>query len=120
MRQLFRRQAHGDGGWNEAMRLDTLSTAAADPLAKQLDHFCDVIEGRSPSKVTVDDAARSLSVTLAAVKAVQTGGTVRPLDVRDNKVEAKSQTRLGATKRTLKAVQIDGSDMDALEAPERP
>ena len=114
---LRRWQAHGDGGWNEAMHLDTLSTAAADPLATQLDHFCDVVEGRSPPKVTVDDAARSLSVTLAAVKAVQTGGTVRPLDVRDNKVEAKTQTRLGATKRTLQQVRIGSGDITEPEGP---
>ena len=117
---LRRWQVQGEGSWNEAMRLETLSADAVNPLAKQLDHFCDVIEGRSPPKVTVDDAARSLSVTLAVVKAAQSGATVRPLDVRDNKVEAKTQTRLGATKRSLKPVQIGSSDIAELEAPERP
>jgi hypothetical protein len=117
---LQRWQVQGEGSWNEAMRSDRLNTAAIDPLARQLDHFCDVIEGRVPPKVTVDDAARSLSVTLAIIKAVQTGGTVKPLDVRHNKVEAKTQTRLGATKRTLKQIQVDSSDVAELEAPEQP
>ncbi len=117
---LRRWQVRGESTYNEAMRLDTLSAAAIDPLAKQLDHFCDVIEGRSPPKITVDDAARSLSVTLAVVKAVRTGGTVKPLDVRDNTVETKTQTRLGATKRTLKHTRVDSSGLAALEAPERP
>jgi predicted dehydrogenase len=117
---LQRWQVQGEGSWNEAMRSDKLNTAAIDPLARQLDHFCDVIEGRVPPKVTVDDAARSLSVTLAIIKAVQTGGTVKPLDVRQNKVEAKTQTRLGATKRTLKQIQFDALDVAELEAPEQP
>ena len=116
---LRRWQVQGEGSWNEAMRLETLNADAVNPLARQLDHFCDVIEGRSPPKVTVDDAARSLSVTLAVVKAAQSGGTVRPLDVRDNKVEAKTQTRLGATQRRLKSVQIDESDVTAIDAPEQ-
>jgi predicted dehydrogenase len=117
---LQRWQVQGEGSWNETMRSDRLNAAAIDPLARQLDHFCDVIEGRIPPKVTVDDAARSLSVTLAIIKAVQTGGTVKPLDVRHNKVEAKTQTRLGATKRTLKQIQVDASDVAELEAPEQP
>ncbi|MBC7715595.1 MAG: Gfo/Idh/MocA family oxidoreductase [Pseudorhodobacter sp.] len=119
---LRRWQAKGEGSWNEAMRTDTLTPAKThdndDPSARQLEHFCDVIEGRCPPKVTVDDAARSLSVTLAIIKAVQTGGTVKPLDVRDNKVEAKSQTRLGATKRTLKPTQVDASTLAEIEGPE--
>jgi predicted dehydrogenase len=121
---LQRWQVKGEGSWNEAMRTDTLSAAttaaSVDPLARQLDHFCDVIEGRCPPKVTVDDAARSLSVTLAIIQAVQTGGTVKPLNVRDNKVEAKTQTRLGATKRTLKPLRDDADDIAALEAPDHP
>jgi predicted dehydrogenase len=117
---LQRWQVQGEGSWNEAMRTDKLSAAAVDPLARQLDHFCDVVEGRCPPKVTVDDAARSLSVTLAIIKAVQTGGTVKPLDVRQNKVEAKTQTRLGATKRTLTQVRGDALPMTELEAPDQP
>ena len=119
---LQRWQVKGEGSWNEAMRADTSSATstatAVDPLARQLDHFCDVIEGRCPPKVTVDDAARSLSVTLAVIKAAQTGGTVKPLDVRENKIEAKTQTRLGATKRTLKPLRDDPADITALEAPD--
>lgn len=120
---LQRWQVKGEGSWNEAMRADTSSATSTatgvDPLARQLDHFCDVIEGRCPPKVTVDDAARSLSVTLAVIKAAQTGGTVKPLDVRENKVEAKTQTRLGATKRTLKPLRDDSADITALEAPDQ-
>ena len=125
---LQRWQVRGEGGWNEAMRTDkpsagtrspTTTAASLDPLARQLDHFCDVVEGRTPPKVTVDDAARSLSVTLAIIKAVQTGGTVKPMDVRDNKVEAKTQTRLGATKRILKAIRTDSADVAELEAPDQ-
>jgi predicted dehydrogenase len=121
---LRRWQVQGEGSWNEAMRTETSRVDTVDPLARQLDHFCDVIEGRSPPKVTVDDAARSLSVTLAVVKAVQTGGTVQPKDVRGDKAnprgEAKAQTRLGAVKRQIKHVDADAFDTAELEAPEQP
>ena len=121
---LQRWQVQGERSWTQAMRTNkpTAVTASAslDPVARQLDHFCDVVEGRAPPKVTVDDAARSLSVTLAIIKAVQTGSTVKPLDVRHNKVEAKTQTRLGATKRTLEQIQVDASDLAELEAPAQP
>jgi predicted dehydrogenase len=117
---LRRWQAQGDGGWNQAMHSETLNAAMVDPLARQLDHFCDVVEGRCPPKVTVDDAARSLSVTLAIIKAVHSGGTVKPADVRQNKAQAKTQTRLGATKRSLKAPSVDTAELTELEAPEQP
>ena len=75
---LRRWRFEGLRSWHEAMAVDAVPFEAADPLARQLDHFCDVIDGRCAPWVSVDDAARSLSVTLAVVQAVQTGRTVAP------------------------------------------
>lgn len=75
---LRRWQVQGLRSWNGPMRCDTLTAAAADPLARQLDHFCDVIERRCAPLVSVDDAARSLSVTLAVMQAVRSACTVQP------------------------------------------
>lgn len=62
--------------WRRRMRLTVASVTAADPLDRQLEHFVDVIEGRTTPMVTARDAAETLAVTLAIAEAAQTGGTV--------------------------------------------
>lgn len=47
-----------------------------DPVARQLDHFCDVVQGSAAPLVTAASAMRSLAVTLAIREASATGGRV--------------------------------------------
>lgn len=48
----------------------------ADPLARQLEHFCSVIRGTSHPLVTGRDAVQTLRATLAIHEAAQTGRPV--------------------------------------------
>ncbi|WP_141014818.1 Gfo/Idh/MocA family protein [Nocardioides sambongensis] len=62
------RSYDGTPSWWEPMRVTRLALADVDPLAQQLDHFCDVLGG-APPLVTVADATRTLATTLAIVDA---------------------------------------------------
>ena len=58
--------------------LVALVDPAHDPLVTQLTHFCDVIRCRAAPRVSVRDATRTLSVTLAIGAAAASGKSVRP------------------------------------------
>lgn len=62
--------------WFDAMRVRTLECTLADPLVRQLEHFCVVIRRIAVPRVSVRDAAQSLRVTLAIVEAAESGGRV--------------------------------------------
>jgi len=47
-----------------------------DPIARQLDHFCAMIRGTEPVRVTVEDGLANLRVTDAVERATRTGETV--------------------------------------------
>lgn len=71
--RLWRHEAGAAPSWTQPLVTSRLPLDGIDPLARQLDHFCDVIERRSPPLVTAEDAARSLSAALAVRQAAQTG-----------------------------------------------
>ena len=58
--------------------LVALVDPAHDPLVTQFAHLCDVIRCRSAPRVSVRDAARTLSVALAIGAAAASGASVRP------------------------------------------
>jgi hypothetical protein len=49
--------------WWTLFAASGIATAKADPMARQLDHFCNVIRGKVPPLVSVRDAAQSLRDT---------------------------------------------------------
>jgi predicted dehydrogenase len=49
----------------------------ADPLCRQLDHFCAVIRKQASPLVTAASATRTLAVTLAVAQAAASGGVVQ-------------------------------------------
>jgi predicted dehydrogenase len=65
-----------DRSWHKALEKTRLSLDVADPLAQQIDHFCDVIEGKAEPLVTVRDGLQNLRVVDAILKAITTGGVV--------------------------------------------
>lgn len=67
----------GERSWFAPLTLNQVPTERSDPLAHQLDHFCEVIRGRATPLVSVRDATQSLRVTLAIVEAARSGATVR-------------------------------------------
>lgn len=68
--------ADGPPSWHRPLTTSTVAVEPADPLVRQLDHFCDVIAGESLPLVGGRDAAESLRVTLAVAEAAHTGRAV--------------------------------------------
>ena len=63
-------------GWWTPFALNTLATEAVDPLAAQLDHFCDVIAGQAAPIITVADALQSLRTVEAVRRSIASGQTI--------------------------------------------
>lgn len=72
------RDYRGEASWTEPLATERLLRPQADPLQRQLDHFCAMIRGECAPLVGVDDAARTLAATLAIAEAARSGRTVRP------------------------------------------
>ncbi len=62
----------GDASWTLPFITERLTIKTTDPLARQLDHFCDIIEHGVTPLVGVVDALRTLAVTLAVRESAQT------------------------------------------------
>lgn len=62
--------------WHEPMQTRRLVASDADPLARQLEHFCEVIRGCAQPLVPALDAVQTLRVTQAVAEAAESGETV--------------------------------------------
>ena len=67
----------GRRGWAEPLSRSHLQVEASDPLARQLDHYCDVIVGKAQPVSCAGDATRTLAATLAIHTAASTGRSVQ-------------------------------------------
>ena len=63
-------------GWFTPFQEQTLALDAVDPLAAQLDHFCNLILGNTEPLVSVVDALQSLRSVEAVRQSIATGKTV--------------------------------------------
>lgn len=68
--------ATGTPSWRRRLRSTSVPVARGDPLARQLDHFVDVIRGDADPLVTARDAVETLRVTLAIAEATRAGHVV--------------------------------------------
>jgi predicted dehydrogenase len=66
----------GERSWWEPMDEDVVDVDRADPLARQLEHFCAVIRGEARPLVSGRDGLQTLRVTLAIHEAARTGRPV--------------------------------------------
>ena len=66
-----------DRSWWKPFNESTLDLRRDDPLALQLVHFCDVIQGRAQPLVTVHDGLQNLRITEAIAQAAESGEIVR-------------------------------------------
>jgi predicted dehydrogenase len=71
------RTYEGEASWFEPLATTQLARPDADPIRRQLAHFCAVLRGEATPRVSVEDATRTLAVTLAIAEAVRTGRPVR-------------------------------------------
>jgi predicted dehydrogenase len=67
---------HGPGSWTERFETTRLPLQPVDPLLRQLDHFCDVVERRAAPLVNAADALNTLAATLAVHEAASCGARV--------------------------------------------
>lgn len=65
--------AGAEPSWTEPFETEIIAVERADPLVRQLDHFCAVIRGGAEPLVTVEDGVRNLAVIEAIVEAIRTG-----------------------------------------------
>jgi predicted dehydrogenase len=63
-------------GWLTPFVEEKLAPPALDPLAAQLDHFCDLMEGKAEPIITVADALQTLLAVEAVRRSIATGKTV--------------------------------------------
>ncbi len=69
-------QGGQEPGWATPFVEKTMALEAVDPLAAQLDHFCDVIAGNAAPLITVADALQSLRAVEAVRQSIASGKTV--------------------------------------------
>ena len=77
-------ESRGEPGWMTPFTEHTLALEAVDPLQAQLDHFCDLIDGRAEPIITVADALQSLLAVEAVRRSIATGETVALRDLAAN------------------------------------
>lgn len=66
-----------DRSWWKPFAIDTAALVEADPLERQLAHFCAVIRGDAAPLVSVRDGLQNLKVTEAIAAAARSGAIVR-------------------------------------------
>jgi len=65
--------------WRTALDEHIAASERADPLERQLAHFCAVVRGKAKPLVTARDGLRNLRIVEAIVEAARSGRTVRVL-----------------------------------------
>ncbi|MFC5695704.1 Gfo/Idh/MocA family protein [Pseudomonas sp. GCM10022186] len=65
-----------DRSWFKPFTCETAELERQDPLARQLEHFCQVIRGEAEPLVSVRDGLQNLRVVEAIARAARDGGTV--------------------------------------------
>ncbi len=66
----------GERSWMKPLNRTQLERIDADPLFKQIAHFCKVIRGEETPRCSVRDATRTLEVALAVARAATSGERV--------------------------------------------
>jgi predicted dehydrogenase len=74
--ELWRYREGTEKGWNKPLLRELLSVETADPLARQIRHFCAVVRGEAEPIITGRDAVRTLQVVQAVLEAAKTGDAV--------------------------------------------
>ncbi len=65
-----------DQSWHKPFEKSKIDLEPVDPLAVQIDHFADVIDGKASPLVTCRDGLENLRIVEAVVEAAQTGRAV--------------------------------------------
>jgi len=71
----------GEPSWTAPFETNIVAVQRADPLARQLAHFCAVLRGEAQPRVSARDALETLRATLAIARAAATGRRIAIADV---------------------------------------
>jgi predicted dehydrogenase len=74
--ELWRYRDGAEKGWNKPLLRELLSAETADPLVRQIRHFCAVVHDEAEPVITGRDAVRTLQVVQAVLEAAKTGERV--------------------------------------------
>lgn len=86
-------ESRGEPGWMTPFTEKNISLETVDPLQAQLDHFCDLVEGKAGPIITVADALQSLLAVEAVRRSIATGRTVALQDLAPNLLPIDTQER---------------------------
>lgn len=86
-------ESRGEPGWMTPFTEKNIALEAVDPLEAQLDHFCDLVEGKAGPIITVTDALQSLLAVEAVRRSIATGRTVALQDLAPNLLPIDTQER---------------------------
>jgi predicted dehydrogenase len=73
---LKRYPREADRSWRKPLETQVVPLEVADPLERQLAHFCDVIRGPAQPLVSARDALQNLRVIEAIAESARTGAMV--------------------------------------------
>lgn len=74
--RLQRYRTAADQSWHKALEKSVIPLEVADPLARQIAHFADVIRGKAKPLVSARDGLQNLRVVDAIVEAARSGRVV--------------------------------------------
>lgn len=75
--RLRRYPGEADRSWHKPLPKETVSVDRVDPLAGQMAHFIEVVQGLAQPKVSAHDGLRNLLVVEAVIESGRTGQIVR-------------------------------------------
>ena len=79
--ELWRYADEGRRGWQHPLETTRHAVTPADPMERQIAHFCRVIRGEEAPLAGGRDATRSLAVALAALESMQRQTPVAPSEI---------------------------------------
>ncbi len=68
--------AEGEPSWNEPLQVDKARPQPNDPLADQLDHFADVLQGKCAPVIDAADGLRTLAGAIAVLDSARSGRAI--------------------------------------------
>jgi predicted dehydrogenase len=74
--ELWRHDDGAPANWHQPIRVSTLAAGPRSALKDQLSHFCGVIRGEHPPRVSGEDGLATLRTALAILRSLDSGEPV--------------------------------------------
>jgi len=89
--ELWRHDKSTPVNWHQPIHMQTIETGPRSALKDQLSHFCGVLRGEHPPRVSGEDGLATLRTALAILASIDTR---QPVDIESN-VESKAESHHG-------------------------